>query len=147
MGTTVKYKDRVVFTVENEQRYLHTAGKWLEANIELTDRSSTTGVVVKIGTKEEWDSQPDLIAEENTIYVYSDFDETESGEPIPAYKVGDGISLLIDLPYSTDSSVNKDYENLINKPSIESVTLVGNKNFPDLGLTALDADDILEILV
>lgn len=147
MGTTVKYKDRVVFTVENEQRYLHTAGKWLEANIELTDRSSTTGVVVKIGTKEEWDSQPDLIAEENTIYVYSDFDETESGEPIPAYKVGDGTSLLIDLPYSTDSSVNKNYENLINKPSIESVTLVGNKNFPDLGLTALDADDILEILV
>lgn len=147
MGTTVKYKDRVVFTVENEQRYLHTAGKWLEANIELTDRSSTTGVVVKIGTKEEWDSQPDLIAEENTIYVYSDFDETESGEPIPAYKVGDGTSLLIDLPYSTDSSVNKNYENLINKPSIESVTLVGNKDFPDLGLTAITAEDLLEILV
>lgn len=147
MSTTVTYKGRTVFTVDNETRYLRTGGKWMEANLELTDRTASTGSTVKIGTKEEWDSQSDLIAEENTIYVYSDFDETESGEPIPAYKVGDGTSLLIDLAFSTDSSVNKNYENLINKPSIESVTLVGNKNFPDLGLTAIDADDILEILV
>lgn len=41
----------------------------------------------------------------------------------------------------------RDYERLYNKPSIESVTLIGNKDFVDLGLSALDADDLLEILV
>lgn len=47
---------------------------------------------------------------------------------------------------SADSRV-KDYEKLTNKPSIESVVLIGNKNFPDFGLTAIDIDDLLEILV
>lgn len=40
-----------------------------------------------------------------------------------------------------------DYEQLTNKPSIEYVTLIGNKNFPDLGLTEISIDDLLEILV
>ena len=40
-----------------------------------------------------------------------------------------------------------DYERLKNKPSIESVTLTGNKNFPDLGLSEISSDDLLEILV
>lgn len=41
----------------------------------------------------------------------------------------------------------KDYELLDNKPSIESVTLIGNKDFVDLGLIAISADDLLDILV
>lgn len=41
----------------------------------------------------------------------------------------------------------RDYEKLDNKPSIEQVTLIGNKNFEDLGLSAMTADDLLEILV
>lgn len=39
-----------------------------------------------------------------------------------------------------------DYERLRNKPSIESVTLIGNKDFPDLGLDAISTDDLLDIL-
>lgn len=38
------------------------------------------------------------------------------------------------------------YERLANKPSIEDVTLSGNKTFNDLGLSALNADDLIEIL-
>lgn len=38
---------------------------------------------------------------------------------------------------------SKDYEELINKPSIESVELIGNKNFEDLGLEECSNDDIL----
>lgn len=41
----------------------------------------------------------------------------------------------------------KDYELLDNKPSIESVPLIGNKDFIDLGLIAISADDLLDILV
>lgn len=40
-----------------------------------------------------------------------------------------------------------DYERLKNKPSIESVVLSGNKDFPDLGLSEISADDLLEILI
>ena len=39
-----------------------------------------------------------------------------------------------------------DYEQLKNKPSIESVTLIGNKDFEDLGLSNISAEDLLEIL-
>lgn len=44
--------------------------------------------------------------------------------------------------YSTN-----DYEELVNKPSIESVTLVGDKTFEQLGLSSITADELLEILV
>lgn len=40
----------------------------------------------------------------------------------------------------------RDYNKLLNKPQIESVELVGNKTFSDLGLETLDAIDILSIL-
>ena len=56
-------------------------------------------------------------------------------------------SLNGSLTIPSSVSGTKDYEKLINKPSIESVELIGNKDFSDLGLTALDADDLLEILV
>ena len=42
--------------------------------------------------------------------------------------------------------LERNYERLRNKPSIESVTLIGNKDFPDLGLTSISADDLIEIL-
>lgn len=38
------------------------------------------------------------------------------------------------------------YEELDNKPKIESVELVGDKTFEQLGLEPMDADDLLEIL-
>ena len=37
------------------------------------------------------------------------------------------------------------YEELIDKPSIESVELSNNKDFPDLGLTRIDYDDLESI--
>lgn len=38
------------------------------------------------------------------------------------------------------------YERLNNKPSIESVTLTGDKTFGELGLSPIDADELIEIL-
>lgn len=38
------------------------------------------------------------------------------------------------------------YEELNNKPSIEGVTLLGNKTFPQLGLGTLTAQEIDELL-
>lgn len=39
-----------------------------------------------------------------------------------------------------------DYEKLYNKPSIEDVTLVGNKTFKQLGLEAATVQEVEEIL-
>ena len=53
-------------------------------------------------TKEFWDSQPSLIAEEGAIYIYKDYfvHYDDQGNPIytPAFKIGDGSSFLIDMP-------------------------------------------------
>ena len=38
------------------------------------------------------------------------------------------------------------YEDLVNKPKIESVELVGNKTFIDLGLESIDSSDIDNLL-
>lgn len=46
-----------------------------------------------------------------------------------------------------DSPAAMNYNLLRNKPQIESVELIGNKTFNDLGLTSMTADDLLEILV
>lgn len=39
-----------------------------------------------------------------------------------------------------------DYEELNKKPKIESVELIGNKTFEQLGLEPMGVDDIIEIL-
>ena len=39
-----------------------------------------------------------------------------------------------------------DYEDINNKPQIESIPLTGDKSFSDLGIEPIDTDDLLEIL-
>lgn len=56
---------------------------------------------ILIATQSEWDSRQTLIAEANTIYVYSDHDTVE-GKNIPAIKIGDGTSYLIDMAFVAD---------------------------------------------
>ena len=55
-----------------------------------------------------WNKQPNLIAENACIYIYSDYDtmEIEGGiEYIPGIKIGDGTTYLIDLPFITDKII------------------------------------------
>ena len=54
-------------------------------------------------TTANWNSQVYLIGEAENIYVYTDYQVIE-GHNIPALKVGDGSSYLIDLPFISGSS-------------------------------------------
>lgn len=45
----------------------------------------------------------------------------------------------------TGEQGTSDYEKLTNKPKIESVELIGNKTFEDLGLEAITNQEILDI--
>ena len=64
---------------------------------------------VKYDTTAGWDAQRTLRAERGIIYVYSDHSSvtTQGGEtlPVPGFKVGDGTSYLIDLPFATDAEM------------------------------------------
>lgn len=64
------------------------------------------------GTTEYWNSYSSLIAQRGTIYIYIDHEEVE-GEYVPGFKVGDGTSYLIDMPY-TDTYLNISLTNHIN---------------------------------
>jgi hypothetical protein len=54
---------------------------------------------VMYGTTAYWDEQTELIAKENAIYVYTD-GFPRAVHNIVRFKVGDGQSRLIDLPYT-----------------------------------------------
>lgn len=56
-----------------------------------------------------------------------------------------GKKLTID-GYTFDLSGDPDYEDALNKPSIENVTLDGNKNLEDFGLQPISAEDITRII-
>ena len=67
-------------------------------------------------------------------------------------KIGDGVNHWNDLPFfalQNDEFLNMiDYETrIINKPKIESHELIGNKTFGELGISSIEADDLLNILI
>ena len=54
------------------------------------------------GTTAQWNAQVSLIAEDKTIYIYTDYKviHTDGGDVnVPAIKIGDGSSYLIDMPF------------------------------------------------
>ena len=69
---------------------------------EAIDELNEEGAKVKCNTTAGWNSQIDLIAEEGVVYVYTDYLLNEDDEPIPAFKVGDGLAYLIDIPFNED---------------------------------------------
>ena len=73
------------------------------------DKSAEDLKIVLRGTKDEWDSQPTLVAQKNVIYIYSDYQIEDNGDGTftiyPGIKIGDGRSYLIDMPFVGGDSV------------------------------------------
>lgn len=57
-------------------------------------------------TKQNWDMQPDLVSEYGAFYIYSDRStrtDSEGGTVnVPGIRIGDGVTLLKNLPFITD---------------------------------------------
>lgn len=51
-----------------------------------------------------WDAQTSLVSAQDVIYVYTDH-YTEGLDDIPAIKVGDGTTLLINLPFVNSGGI------------------------------------------
>lgn len=59
--------------------------------------------IVHTDTTEHWNAQVQLVAERGHIYVYSDYMQVED-KVLPAIKIGDGTTYLIDLPFVSGDS-------------------------------------------
>lgn len=59
-------------------------------------------------TKENWDTQRELIAEKGVVYIYSDYtyvkDQDGNDIPVAGVRIGDGTSYLIDMPFVSDAA-------------------------------------------
>lgn len=71
---------------------------------------------VYYGTSDYWNAQTNLKSSAGYVYIYSDYQtETINGETynIPAIKVGDGTSYLIDLPFFSGGSSSQSTANIV----------------------------------
>ena len=81
-------------------------------NVELDNYSVPVQAdIIHTDTTEHWNAQALLIAERGQIYVYSDYQIVDD-KYIPAIKIGDGTSYLIDLPFTAgDDTILTDHIN------------------------------------
>ena len=94
----------------------------LSTNNQMTGKSHLPIVLdrtaIHYDTTENWNSKTMLVGEKSHIYIYSDYTSTViDGETVlvPAMKIGDGNSYLIDMPFVTGGSAG----NVIVKSSDE----------------------------
>ena len=50
-------------------------------------------------TTEYWTSHPEISSKPGVIYIYSDYQKDPEGRDLPGFKVGDGNSYVVDLPF------------------------------------------------
>lgn len=90
-------------------------------------------------TTAEWDEETELVSILNEVYIYSDASEDENGDPVPMIKVGDGETLLSDLPFvaAVDYSIYE-WARAETKPeyTYDEVGAVGAEN--ELHITEID---------
>lgn len=70
-----------------------------EALQEIEEEIGAIKPRIMFGTKDYWDGQPELVAQDNAVYVYTDA-LSKDFKNIARFKVGDGQSLLKDLPFT-----------------------------------------------
>lgn len=85
---------------------------------------------VIMDTTANWALRTEYVPKRATIIVYSDR-FVVSGQDVPGIKIGDGVTVVGDLPFVSDNQ-DVTYAMLPDKPSINHVTLVGNLQLADL---------------
>ena len=78
----------------------------LESNVQtaidiLAEAVIAAGAKIYYDTTENWNQKPQLVSEKGSLYIYSDRYSLDSTD-IPAMKVGDGVSLVTNLPFTDE---------------------------------------------
>ena len=97
----------------------------LELTVETDDVYESITSKVLYNTTEYWNSRPQLIAKEGYLYVYADYKQ-EGDEIVPGFKVGDGTSYLIDMPF-TDLPLDSHIADTVKHITAEERTFWNNK--------------------
>lgn len=66
-----------------------------------------------------WASRSSTIAKQGAIYIYTDYKQNEEGKPLAGFKVGDGTSYLIDMPFQDELIYDHINDNTIHITSAE----------------------------
>lgn len=149
----IKQGDVLVGTLQ----YGSGSGTWNYNN--LQNLPELNGVVLKgqgvsedyylpkvyFNSTEYWTENIDIVSERNTIYVYTDYKQTEDGHYIAGVKVGDGMAYVVDLPFMdmlmeqhmTDATIHVTPEekefwnnkvNVVDDARLVNGTLILNRN-------------------
>lgn len=94
-------------------------------SIELGNIYTVGGCKVVYNTSAFWNSDPTLVARRGYIYIYSDCQQFD-GQNIAGFKVGDGTSYLIDMPF-TDKIPMEHIQNGVIHITDEERTFWNNK--------------------
>lgn len=101
----------------------------------MSDATEVEVSNVRIATTAEWDAQTTLISGVGIVYMYTDHMTDQGGNPIPGFKVGDGTSYLIDMPFNDDIMVTHMADSSIH------VTQAEKDKLSEMGALAY-ADDV-----
>lgn len=141
-----------VSNIKNVSGGIDKPGKIYEKDYENLDNLPSKDGVTIIGDKSnedlhisttkttaEWEVFVDLVPVSGEICVYSDGAEDASGDPVPTFKIGDGETLLSDLPFvsATDLGIYE-WARQPEKPTYtyDEVGAVGAEN--ELHITEID---------
>ena len=98
------------FITDEDKVYLgdvQLSNLYIEEQINAINARLDNSVSIERKTKQEWAEERDKIAEENVIYIYSNWETKEDDQGnvinIPRVKIGDGMGYLIDLPFIDDT--------------------------------------------
>lgn len=113
-----------------------------ELDVQLATDVSYVGDLVHYDTTAHWNAQLQLIAVKGHVYVYSDY-QTIDGQPVAGFKVGDGTSYLIDLPFAAGNTtaLNDHISNTVIHVTGEDKTFWNNK--VTCFISAVDAEHLI----
>ena len=153
------------YEVAVDNGFVGTEEEWLESlignGIESAELNSNGYLIIHYTDGTTYTSPTSLkgtnghspyISNNGHWFIYDD----EAGEYIDSGKtsiviIGEGLvadPVTGAISVDTDTVNDRmDYEKLKKKPQIESVELIGNKKFTELGISPIEADDLLEILI
>lgn len=104
-----------------EIRGLITPMAVFRGEVQKTNKVGYVAIISK--TKAEWNAEPQYMTVKDMIYVYTDYRQEEDPNTheiknIPAVKIGDGTSYLIDMPFATIPITEEDIERWNNKSTL-----------------------------
>jgi hypothetical protein len=76
-------------------------------------------------TTQFWNEHSAITSTADTVYVYTDYDQDALGNPIPGFKLGDGHSYVVNLPFIAGTVTQSMIESWNNKVAVR---LTGENN-------------------